>query len=271
LSEPLGREYAKSEGLDSPGGSVSFGFGLFSSPLGRDRRDAVRWLELILAGGVADTVGLFLVLIWTAGFLPTFLEPANVTVLLAKPIPRWSLVVGKFLGVLIFVALQAMLFVGGTWLAIGIATGIYDLPYLLTIPVVVLHFAIFYSFSVLLAVWTRSAVVCVLGSLLFWVMCWGINFSHHAMQAWKDRDPTAPTSGVVTAGYWVFPKPGDMSIILFQMMKPPDLPAASMPVPEFSAALERRRLHPEISVLTSLLFSLAILIIAARELHTQDY
>ena len=41
-----------------------------------------------LAGVVADTAGVLLALLWTAGFLPTFLEPAAVTVLLAKPAPR---------------------------------------------------------------------------------------------------------------------------------------------------------------------------------------
>ena len=34
---------------------------------------------------------------------------------MTKPAPRWSLVVGKYLGVVLFVALHAVLFVGGTW------------------------------------------------------------------------------------------------------------------------------------------------------------
>ena len=44
------------------------------------------------------------------------------------------------------------------------------------IPLLLLQFAIFYSFSVLLAVITRSTVACVFGSVLFWLLAWGINY-----------------------------------------------------------------------------------------------
>ena len=43
------------------------------------RVSAVHLLELILAGGVADTLGLLLTLVWTAGFLPGFLDGRSVS------------------------------------------------------------------------------------------------------------------------------------------------------------------------------------------------
>ncbi len=43
------------------------------------------------------------------------------------------------------------------------------------IPLLLLQFAIFYSFSVLLGVITRSTVACVFGAVLFWLLAWGIN------------------------------------------------------------------------------------------------
>ena len=55
-----------------------------------------------------------------------------------------------------FVLFHAVIFVGGTWLAIGPATGYWDPAYLLCIPLLLLHFSIFFGFSVLLAVWTRQ-------------------------------------------------------------------------------------------------------------------
>src|SRR5262249_50002936 len=92
----------------------------------RPRDDAVKYVEVILLGLVADTGGILLALIWTAGFLPTFLESSNASVLLAKPIPRWSLLAGKYFGVLVFVAFQASIFVGGVWMALGLKTGVWD-------------------------------------------------------------------------------------------------------------------------------------------------
>src|SRR5205823_12590294 len=102
-------------GVDVPTGELTLLFGAFRVPLARSRVEAVRFIELLLAGGLADTAGVLLALIWTAGFLPSFLDPATTSVLLAKPVPRWLLLTGKFFGVLVFVAVQALLFIGLTW------------------------------------------------------------------------------------------------------------------------------------------------------------
>src|SRR5262249_52015854 len=75
---------------------------------------------------VADWAGLLLALVWTAGFLPSFLEPASVSVLLAKPVPRWLVLAGKVLGVVAFVGVLAVAFVGATWLALALRTGVWD-------------------------------------------------------------------------------------------------------------------------------------------------
>ena len=106
--------------------------------------------------------------------------------------PRWSLLAGKYLGVVCFVAFQAGVFVAGTLVALGPKPGVWSPYYLLCIPLVALHFAIFFSFSVFLAVWTRSAIACVFGSLLFWFLCWGMNFGRHASASPRPTPPRCP-------------------------------------------------------------------------------
>ena len=81
---------AKDEGLLVVSGEVSLGFGMIKVKHRRHREDAVRYVQIVLAAFLADTVGVLLALLWTAGFLPTFLEPQSATVLLAKPAPRCS-------------------------------------------------------------------------------------------------------------------------------------------------------------------------------------
>jgi len=98
---------------------LSLLFGKIEISLARDVADGVRWVHYILATRVAETLGVLLSLIWTAGFLPAFLHPSAVTVLLAKPTPRWKLLVGKSLGILAFVAIHATAFVFLTWSALG--------------------------------------------------------------------------------------------------------------------------------------------------------
>src|SRR4030088_1674685 len=88
---------------------------------------------------------------------------------------------GKYAGVLAVVFLHLVVFVGGTWLGLGAHTGVWNASYLLCVPILLLHFAIFFSFSLLLAVCTRSTVVCVFGSIVFWFLCWGMNYGRHAV------------------------------------------------------------------------------------------
>ena len=166
-----------------PSGELTLLFRAIRVPLTRSRVESVRFVELVLAGGLADTAGVLLALIWTAGFLPSFLEPASTSVLLAKPAPRWLLLAGKFLGVLVFVALQALIFVGVTWLALGVRTGIWEGRYFLGVPLLLAHFAMFFSISTLLAVLTRSTAAGVIGTLGFWVACWCVNYARQSAES----------------------------------------------------------------------------------------
>jgi hypothetical protein len=210
---------ARREGVETISGRMSLAFGAISVPLGRERAEAVRFLELCLAGGVAGTLGLLLALVWTAGFVPTFLEPGSASVLLAKPVARWQLLLGKYVGVLTFLAVQAVVFVFLTWLALGLRTRVWDITYWWCIPLLLLQFAIYYSFSVLLAVMTRSTAACVVGSLLFWLLGWMINYGA-VMARGTPESQALPSStrALIEAGYWISPKPIDSGLILFNAL-----------------------------------------------------
>lgn len=259
---------ARAEGLAVAGGEVSLGFGLFRFQVAKSRADSVRLVQLWLAGILADTAGVLLALLWTAGFLPTFLEPHAVTVLLAKPAPRWAILAGKYAGVVLFVAVQAVLFVAGTWVALGLATGVWDGSYWFAVPLLVVNFATFYAVSGLLAVCTRSTVVSVFGTLLFWLLCWGMNFTHHRVAGAEVPGFTPAAALLLDVGYWVLPKPLDLSGVFFEAMRARDY---SAPVPELEAVKGRGGFHPEMSVLTSLLFAAGVLALAAHEFRTTDY
>lgn len=266
--ERAGREAVEKEGLRIVDGRVSLGFGLHAYPLRKTRENAAREVQLWLAGVAADTVGVLLALLWTAGFLPTFLEPHAVTVLLAKPAPRWALLAGKYAGVVLFVALHATIFVGATWVGLGIGTGVWDVRYWLAVPLLVTNFAVFYAFSAFLAVCTRSTVVSVFGTLLFWLLCWAMNFTYLRVTGFPIEGLTPLSSFLVEAGYWVLPKPLDMSGIFFDAM---DASTYSMPVPELEAVKQKKRFQPELSVLASLTFAAGVLAVAAYEFRQVDY
>jgi hypothetical protein len=260
---------AAGKGVDVAGGEMTMAFGAVRLPLARDGRDGVRFLQLILAGGVADALGVLLALVWTAGFLPTFLEPAAASVLLAKPAPRWSLLAGKYLGVMTFVAFQALVFVGGTWAALGLRTGVWDMAYLLSVPLLLVHFAVFFSVSAVLAVCTRSTVACVIGSVLFWLLCWGMNYGRHLVTGLPDVQQVQGSLGwLVEGGYWALPKPADLSLILFDALDAGRHFGKGLALQNVQA---HGQFHPGWSVVSSLAFTAAMLYVAGRRFVTTDY
>ena len=255
----------KVSGVTVADGSLRLAFGAICVPVARDTRSAVQFLELVLSAGVADTLGLLLALIWTAGFLPSFLDSHAVAVLLAKPVPRGGLLLGKYVGVLAFVLVQAVYFVGGTWLALAGRTGVWNPAYLLSIPILLLHFAIFFSVSLLLAVLFRSTVVSVFGSIAFWGLSWGINYGRHLVtsDAASQGAFSRPLVWLAEIGYWVFPKPADLGQLLFDV-----LGAGA----HFRPLLGSAPLMPlGLSVLTSLLFTAYVLLTAGVQFARADY
>ncbi|MGO9921682.1 MAG: transcriptional regulator [Isosphaeraceae bacterium] len=269
LSPDTNPEEARREGVETISGRMTLAFGAVSFPVCRERGDAVHFLELLLAGGVAGTLGLLLALVWTAGFVPTFLEPSAASVLLAKPVARWQLLLGKYFGVLTFVGFHVVLFVVSTWLALGVRTNVWDLTYWRCIPLLLLQFAIFFSFSVLLAVVTRSTVACVFGSVLFWLLAWGINYGSvmaHGMP--EPQYLPSFTLALAEVAYWIFPKPIDAGLILFNALHAQH--HFEKPV-VFKLLESGQAFSPQLSILSSLVITGVLLALSAFEFNATDY
>jgi hypothetical protein len=274
-----GRDNRPLVGPNPQPGYLHLAFGAVKVELPRGRTPGaygeagVHLLQVILAKWVAGAVGLLLALLWTAGFLPEFLQASSAMVLLAKPVPRWALLVGKYLGVVLFVTFQAAVFFGGTWLALGLRTNVWLPGYLAGVPLLALHFAVVYSFSVLLAVCTRSTIACVFGAILFWLLCFGMNYGRHAVVALATLAPEArplPDSftTLTEVAYWVLPKPADLMIVLDQALASEEHFST---LPEFEVVRKTGALDAELSLFTSMLFTVGVLALASRQLSQTDY
>jgi len=253
----------------APTGYLQILFGSLRVPVYCERGPAVRGLQLQLAAWVADAAGLLLALMWTAGFLPSFLEAGAVVVLLAKPVSRTTLLLGKFLGVLLFVTLQALLFVAGTWLALALRTGVWDATYFLCVPLLLLHFAVFFSFSVMLAVVTRSTVACVFGSIVFWLFCWAVNFGRHAallLPEFQNADPGLFST--MELFYWTLPKPLDFHEVMVGLFQGQ---ASAGQIVNVQGLAARGAWLPGLSLLASALAAAGLLVLAAYEFLTAEY
>lgn len=259
-------EAATKTGVNFIEGEVTLGFGTVRVPHARGAEDSIHFLQLLLSSVVAGTFGMLLTLVWTAGFLPSFLEPNAASVLLTKPVPRWTLLLGKFLGIVAFVGLQAAIFVGGTWLVLGFRTGVWNEIYLISIPLLMIQFAFFYSFSLFLAVATRSTIICIIGSVLFWILCVAINAAR--IEAVLQSDAPTAAGWLLEAAYWLLPKPVDFNLLNSQALNAQHYFATW----EAAALLERQhRFQPEWAVFTSALFACVMVAISAIDVRKVDY
>ena len=251
-------------------GHISLAFGAWRIELARGGQAEVRFILLLLAEWVAGGGGTLLALIWTASFLPDFLQPANASVLLSKPVPRWVLLLGKYLGVLAFAGFQVTIFIFGTYLALGLRTGFWVNSYLWGIPLLLLHFAAVYSFSVLLAVCTRSTLACVLGSMAFWFLCWGMNYGRHQLVALESHLPPMRPAlrGLAEVGYWILPKPVDMGMILHGAL---EAGHSFTLMDDLQKVQDLGAFHPQLSLWASFLFAVAMIFVSSRQLAATDY
>ncbi len=146
---------------------VSVLFGLFP-PLKRfSLGEALSFIQDGLVNGLGAGIALIISVVITAFFVPNLLRKGSIDLLISKPIGRVQLLVYKYVGGLTFIFLIATVAVGGVWLATGVRSGSWDPSFLLVIPVLTFSFAILYAVSVVVAVYTRSAIAAILVTLAF--------------------------------------------------------------------------------------------------------
>ena len=117
-----------------------------------------------------------LALISTAGIIPEMISGGSIEMLLSKPISRTRLFLTKYATGLLFAGLQVAAFTTASFLVIGIRGGAWEPGLFLAIPLVVVFFSYLFGVCALVGVLTRSTIAALLLTLLFWFMCFVLNF-----------------------------------------------------------------------------------------------
>ena len=124
------------------------------------------------------SIGLAIALLVTASIIPETFEPGSLNLLLSKPISRSGLFLSKFVGGCVFIALCAVYLFTGIWLWLGLALGVWENAILYSIALYVIVFGIYYSVSALVGLVTRSTILSVIMTILFWGSCFFIGTGH---------------------------------------------------------------------------------------------
>ena len=269
-------------------GKVNILFGMWEiktnhfTAMGNLRQDLI---ASIVVDGIMDTVlggiGVLLSIVATASFFPTFLERGAVDVVLSKPIPRWKLFLFRYLGGMVFIGLQATIFVVLTFLVAGIRWGAWIPGYLLSIPLVILLFSYLYCISALVAVFTRSTVSAVMLTMLAWTGIAGVQSLDDAFTVtFPEWQNNRQAYVAVHCTRWILPKTQDITYfakkwskaaneMLFVHVDSPEDEQLIRKVEESETA--RLKVGPWKSIGSSLLFEAMIVVLAMLKFNRTDY
>jgi hypothetical protein len=114
-------------------------------------------------------------------------DAGAIDLLLSKPVSRSLLFLTKFFGGCAFVLLNGAYFIVGLWLIVGWRFGIWNHRLLLCIPVFLFLFVVYYAVSAAAAVRWKNAIVSVVITVLFWVVCFTVGAAKHGIEGFFLR------------------------------------------------------------------------------------
>ena len=231
---------------------------------------------------VLGWVGVTLALIATAGFFPALMERGALEVVLSKPLARWQVFLGKYLGSMVFILVQATLFVLLTFLVMGLRWGAWLPGYLWTIPLAIVLFSYLYCVSVLVAVCLRSTVAAVLLSLGAWVIFFGIQTTADLFELYPTWQEQRGAYQAARVARWAVPKTQDITYLAAKwsgagssadIMPEPEMEYEDAELVDRARDVELRRMavNPLFTIGSSLLFELVIVLLAMWKFARSDY
>jgi ABC-type transport system involved in multi-copper enzyme maturation permease subunit len=158
-------------GFSSSSGSEGTTILLFGNPIGpaMPAHVVAEFVNQMLAGfakGMFAGVVLFGIFA-TAGIVPEVLEKGTVDLYLSKPLARWELLIGKYLGGVCVVLVNIFYFLGGMSLIFGVRMGIWDFQFLISSIMLTFVFACLYAVVCFLGVVFRNAAIPIIGAFLY--------------------------------------------------------------------------------------------------------
>jgi hypothetical protein len=168
------------------------GFKLFDQ-LPVSRRQANQFVEIFAFTAIIKiglgVIAVFVAIIITSSLIPDMLQAGSLHLLLSKPISRSLLFLSKFFGGTVFILLNITYLLVGLYLIAGWRFGIWNEGLLAIIPVIGFVFVIFFSVSALTGVIWKNAIVSVVLTILFWLLCFVVGAVRDGFRPWVEQMP----------------------------------------------------------------------------------
>ena len=190
----------------------------------QDVKPIVRGVHGVVAGFLYG-FGMLLAVLASAGLIPTIFEPGRIELLLSKPVERWHILLGRFLGNLLVVAVNIFYPVLAVWIILGVKTHIWTFGFLWGSLLTLFMFGVYLCVILLVGVLWESAVVSTM--VTFGLVILSVILYY---RTWLERFLSSEWSRDIMRGlYYFLPKVVDIGRDLGQIVQ--DQPVESwMPV-----------------------------------------
>jgi ABC-type transport system involved in multi-copper enzyme maturation permease subunit len=148
------------------------------------------------------SVGMFLAVFASAGLIPSVLEPGRIELILSKPITRAHLLLGRYVGNVLVVAVNIVVLVLGAWTIFGAKTGIWKVEFLITIPATLFIFSVLLAVVVLVGVLFESTAVSTMVPVVMMILSPILAQDETARKLLSSEWSRALWRGL----YWTLPK-----------------------------------------------------------------
>ena len=115
-------------------------------------------------------VSLMVYIFVCAGYMPTMIEAGSIDLVLSKPIRRWHIYFGKYVGGLLLFSAILMIAYIAIFIGIGVKTGIWHVKFFGALPMTLFSLALLYAIIAWVGLWTRSTLMSAILGLVYYVI-----------------------------------------------------------------------------------------------------
>lgn len=171
-------------------------------------QDVVRWIQV----GIVSTlysIGVLFALFLTCNYIPAIAREGWVDLLVAQPVSRPTLLLGRTLGAITVVSIGVAYLVLGSWLILRVKTGLGSAGFLSAGLVILLVYTCCFAAIVLVGIVTGNAPVSGIIGLMVWIGG-HVMYPFHVYSEWRVALPAGwrrqLATGVAEGLYWLLPK-----------------------------------------------------------------
>jgi ABC-type transport system involved in multi-copper enzyme maturation permease subunit len=170
--------------------------------------DVVRWFQVGVIS-LLYAIGVLLALFLTSNYVPSLAREGWVDLLVAQPVSRSTLLLGRAFGSVVVMSIGIAYLVGGSWIVLRLKTGLGSTGFLFAGLVILFTYAVCYAAAVLVGIITRNAPVSGMVALMVWI-AGHVMYAFHNFPEWRvalrSGWPRQVAIAVSESLYWMLPK-----------------------------------------------------------------